>query len=82
MGEAKTDSMIKRTIAAALKNIDGFVFTIETNDEIKAGESYYDQFHDTTFTIQKGEQIAYSNKDPGWSESPMCLLSQVKDDSE
>lgn len=68
--------MSKRTISAALRNIDGLIFTIDTEDIISEGETYYDQIHDTTFTIQKGEQIAYADKDPGWAEAPMCLLFQ------
>lgn len=63
-------------IQASIKNIDGLLFTIETEANIQPGQVYYDPCMDTTFTI-KSEQIAEADHDPGWSASPKIFLTLI-----
>lgn len=63
-------------IQASMKNIDGLLFTIETESNIKPGQVYYDPCMDTTFTI-KSEQIAEADQDPGWGASTKIFLTLI-----
>lgn len=60
-----------------MKNIDGLLFTLETDDEVKEGEVYYDECMNTTFTIKSGGQIAEADEDPGWNASPKIILTLI-----